>query len=76
VSRPALEIWTIFDHPKDFPDYFVARLTNVTSAGPEVTEMVLHSADLEELRGIMMRQGLTRIPRFKDDSPQIVEVWL
>ena len=71
-----LNIWTIYDHPKDYPDHYVTRLSIVTAGGPDVTSVVLYSDDLEELRDVMRQQGLTCLARFDEDDPKIVEVWL
>ncbi len=74
--RDKLAIWTVFDHPTDNPDFFVARLSLVDGDGPKVTEEAICTRDLAALRLEMTRRGLTRLERFDEDAPNIVEVWL
>ncbi len=74
MSEP-LAIWTVFDHPTDFPDCFVARKSYVDGDGPQPTNEVI-CGDLEMVRDAMVRRGLTRLERFAEDVPNIVEVWL
>lgn len=76
TARNSLMMWTIYDHPKDHPDCFVARLWFVTSDGPMPTDAIMLNADLEVLRVQLERHGLYCLKRFSDDDPKIVEVWL
>lgn len=69
-------MWTIYDHPRDFPDDFVARKFLVSGRGPRATLDVLCFRDIEAARQSMISMGLTRIQRDPNDEPQIVEVWL
>jgi hypothetical protein len=68
-------MWTIYDHPRDYPDAFVARKWLI-GGGPEPgpTDEVMTAATLDELRRLMF--GLACIPRWPEDDPCIVEVWL
>ena len=75
-----MTMWTIYDHPLDFPDKFVARRWDIVRAGNK-TEPVARAehvtADtLDELRRDMMRRGLVCLTRSDGDEPQIVETWL
>jgi hypothetical protein len=79
IPRPdhaRLQIWTIYDRPSDYPSNFVARLSLVGPGGQQPTEHLLVSTDLDALREQMMQLGLTCIPRYPEDQPHIVEVWL
>ena len=67
-----LSIWTIYDHPKDLPDFFVARRFEIDKP----TEDVIVASYLDTLRERMVDKGLTRIYRSEDDDPVIVETWL
>ena len=80
-----LRMWTVYDHPTDFPEAYVARMCEVRrerGAKGFVTNVVatpniLISSDLETLRTILgIEMQLTRLQRYKDDEPQIVEVWV
>lgn len=76
MNKDSLGIWTVYDHPVDMPDYYVARLFEVTAAGPVVTDQVLRAKDLAEIRVELMERGLTRLERFEQDEAHIIEVWL
>lgn len=67
-----MQVWTIYDHPSDFPDKFVAR--RWVDARP--TKDVLICSDLDELRQHFERMGLMLILRNADDDPVIVESWV
>ena len=75
MSAP-LQMWTVYDHPLDYPDFFVARRFEVTADGAMPTSIALHSEDLEELREALMSQGFTPLARDPMDDPKIVETWL
>jgi hypothetical protein len=70
-----LLIWKIYDHPADFPDWYVARphIIRPKTGGP--MPMHLMAKDLDQLRALLP-EGLTRLNRAADDDPSIVEVWV
>jgi hypothetical protein len=68
----ALEIWTVYRHPRNYPTQYVARKASVP--GGESNEMFVANT-LDEIHALLPR-GLVRIPRFEADDPVIVEVWL
>jgi hypothetical protein len=76
MTETELSIWTVYDHPRDFPDFFVARRWIAGSHGERPTKDILLSADLTELRNELATQGLTALCRDPSDDPKIVEVWL
>jgi hypothetical protein len=65
-----MEIWTIYKHPRDYPEHYVARLW----LWGDPTERVLTAETLEEIRTLIPR-GLVRLNRMPDDDPAIVETW-
>jgi hypothetical protein len=71
-------VWTIYSHPSDFPDDYVAREFSIQAgAGPQPTDNVMISASLDLLRRtLMVDMRLTVIPRSDGDEPQIVESWV
>jgi hypothetical protein len=71
-ERGHLAIWTIFDHPKDYPEGFIARMFEV-GEGPTDQSV---TGDLAFIRQVFEDVGLTCIPRDPNDEPQIVESWL
>lgn len=75
LSLGQLLIWTVYDHPLDFPDWFVARphIIRPKTSGP--LPMHLMARDLNVLRA-MLPDGLTRLKRDPNDDPFILEVWV
>ena len=72
-----LAMWTVTDHPADFPNDFVARKQLIGPHGRTTwTTEVVTAKTLTEVRAEMLARGLTVIPRYANDEPQIVEVWL
>lgn len=70
-NRKQLFIWTIYKHPSDYPDKFVARCFNFNRP----TTAVYTADTLEEIRRLIP-QGLFRLERDPNDDPVIVEVWI
>jgi len=70
-----LAMWTVYDHPIDYPDKFVARRFDVDAGGPSASVIVMD--DLDDLRDILAYDmQLTCLARSPEDEPQIVETWL
>lgn len=76
MSDGSLVMWTVYDHPRDFPHCFVARKYEVGVGGVCVTREVMVSDKLEKLRTILLKRGLTCLTRNAQDDPKIVETWL
>lgn len=76
MADEALSIWVLYDHPTDWPDHFAARrhVAYGPDAGP-TADLVLDQ-DLERLRRVLERLGLTRLDRMPGDDPKIIETWL
>jgi len=68
----ALVMWTIYDHPSDWPNFYVARKW----IGEEPMNVVLLDADLDRLRETLARKGLVKLMRNEGDDPVILETWL
>lgn len=68
-------IWTIYDHPKDFPDHYVARQWWVDDKGGMAQEMLLKAETLPALRR-MLPPGLYRLDASEGDDAVIVETWI
>jgi hypothetical protein len=72
-----LSIWTVYDHPRDYPDRYVARQFIVTAGEAEPTLNVIMATDLETLRATLLNElHMHRIPRSERDDPVIVETWI
>lgn len=76
ISPAGLQLWTIYDHPSDVPDAFVARRRVVVANGALVDPEALCSTDLETLRAYFRRMGLYQMARSPEDDPVIIEVWM
>lgn len=74
ASEP-LAMWTVYDHPADHPEGYIARLFEVTAEGAVPTGHTM-SGQLEWIRMFMQSQGLACLTRNPDDDPVIVETWL
>lgn len=66
-----LDIWVIYDSPRDFSGEFVARKWRLD----QPTDETLRSATLDSLRA-KLPQGLYRLDRSPQDDFRIVESWL
>jgi hypothetical protein len=69
-----LKIWTVYDHPKDYPDHFVARLYYIRHGKPVVSKVIITHEYLEHLRQLLPH-GLTCLTRDIADDPCIIESW-
>lgn len=69
-----LGLWTIYEHPADMPDKFVARLFVMD----QPTDVALVGDSLDSVREFISRAspGLTCIQRSPHDHPTVVESWL
>jgi hypothetical protein len=68
----SIDIWTVYDHPKDYPNDFVAR--KFINQYP--TNEIIISHSLSELRKILESKGLQFFPTVEGDDPVIIETWL
>lgn len=75
----SLDIWSVYDHPSDYPDSFVARKTTIHKAVITVARDVLKAPTLDAIRALVQHHSpivLTRFERSPDDDPVIVECWM
>jgi hypothetical protein len=68
----SLSMWTIYDHPRDYPHSYVARRFELDKPTGDFTL----SPDLEWLRAQFIARGLICLPRDAADDPVIVETWI
>lgn len=71
----SLELWTIYDHPTDHPDYYVARKWIITDDGPQATNKACYGPTLDDVRAALP-PGLYRIAADPNDDPVILETWI
>ena len=70
-----LDMFSIYDHPLDYPDKWAVRRWIISTKGGEKSAELGLADSLEEARSLVP-QGKVRVPRFAEDDPKIVEVWL
>jgi hypothetical protein len=76
-QRRALNMWTVYDHPVDYPHTFVARRFEISqSLEPVATTDILRDTKLHVIRACLRCAGLTPFPRKEGDAPPIMETWL
>ena len=70
-------VWVIYDHPKDFPDVFVARPQFAMQDGSVVPcPLAFMHEDIDVIRNALAGIGLTCMARDPNDDAKIVETWL
>lgn len=83
-GRGVLNMWIIYDHPKDFPEGYLARRCEIgqtSELGPKGEVSPRFTGDiiigqLADLRKNFSRCGLVCLTRDPSDDPVIVETWL
>ena len=71
-----VELFDVYDHPRDYPGHFVVRRRVVRSWGvADPTDDFAFADTLEAVREEVPR-GLHRVPRQPGEDPAIVETWL
>lgn len=75
AAKAELHVWTIYDHPLDYPDKFVARAHLIVAGGSEATWHIRTADTLEEVRE-QLPPGLYRLERDPSDDSKIVESWI
>lgn len=75
VREGFLDIWVIYDHPRDYPDFFVVRRWYVTPDGVTPDEVAVLTGTLEKARGVIP-PGKTLLAPYPDDDEKIAEVYV
>lgn len=70
-----MELWTVYDHPSDFPHCYVARKFLATGNKIEATGDIIESHDLQALRDVLAHEGLIPIARSPYDDANVIETW-
>lgn len=71
-----LFVYTIYDHPKDYPDHFVVRRKKIANGFPETDGSFLKFAETLDLARLHIPAGLYRMERDVSDYPSIVESYI
>ena len=67
-----LTMWTVYDHPLDYPEFYIAKEFN----GLTPTNNIIKNKSLIDLQVALIHKGLGRVTRSESDEPQIIECWL
>lgn len=67
-------VWVIYDHPRDFPQYFVVR-PQIVWGGLIRFGVATTYETLEQARSALP-PGLYPLGRHESDDPAIAEVWI
>lgn len=70
-----LPMWVVYDHPRDYPGVFVARLWIIYPMQVRTNHMRT-ARTLEELRALVPFQSDTWLPRRPNDDPCILGSWI
>ena len=71
-----MTMWTVYDHPSDHPNGYVARAWEIEPGRYVPTSTAIVADDLETLRAMLRDEGLMCFKRHATDDPVIIEVWL
>jgi hypothetical protein len=77
ISDVFLSMWTIYDHPLDYPDSFIARewvMNEFASYYP--TKNIILAPDLESIQQQLKELGKTQMDRHPKDDKCIIEIWI
>jgi hypothetical protein len=77
LEKKIVRQYTVYDHPKDFPDHFVARQWQIIPGIPEPVanpKFEMLASNLDDLRDQLAAMGLTPLTRSETDDPVILEV--
>lgn len=70
-----LYIYTVYDHPTDYPDHFVVRQFSI-GVGAVIPRDAWQFKSLAGARQFLYDRGLVCLPRSEGDDPKIVESWI
>src|SRR5262245_28040730 len=72
-----LSMWTVYDHPRDYPNTFIARRWEIGHGDePVATTDIIESPMLGAIRTMLAAKGLTCLHRQWNDDPNIMETWV
>lgn len=75
-SRAGLRMWTVYDHPRDFPDHWVVRPGRALASGYVPAPRAWPFETLEAVHEFLGPFHLTLIQRGDPAEPNIAEVWI
>jgi hypothetical protein len=76
-DRGVLAMWTVFDHPRDYPDGYIARCFETGGGEPDpVPTNFTVMGELPLIRATLEQCGLVCMARSPQDDKNIIETWL
>lgn len=76
-TQKTLSLWTVYDHPSDYPTFYVARRFEIGEGSYTATHQVLFNVNLDRLRADIVLHGCYyRLERNAGDDPVIMEIWI
>ncbi|MEH2525891.1 MULTISPECIES: hypothetical protein [unclassified Bradyrhizobium] len=75
LARGALSMWTVYDHPADFPHSYVARRFEISNGSATPTGDIVQG-ELSIIRIGFQHCGMVCLMRNEEDDPKIIETWL
>jgi|HubBroStandDraft_6_1064221.scaffolds.fasta_scaffold3971273_2 hypothetical protein len=70
-----LEMYVVYERPRDYPDKFVVRRWGCRAEGAVPEDWFVLGTTLDEVRAAIPRHCV-RLERDPRDEPQIIEVWI
>lgn len=70
-----MELWSVYDRPKDHPRHCAVRKVLVEDDGLQPDDVQLFGSVIEA-RSALARRGLIRVPRAEQDEPALIETWV
>jgi hypothetical protein len=75
AKRGALAIWTVYNRPDDYPNGYIARMSESHRGGEATATDLTLTGERDGLRQVLAKARLIRLDRKPDDAPQVVETW-
>lgn len=71
-----MSLWTIYDHPTDYPDGYVVRQWFIIPGEGAAPQESAHYAPTLEAAREYLPAGLWNLGKQYDDDPAIAETWI
>jgi hypothetical protein len=77
MANQTLDMWVVYNRPRDYPDHFVVRrwIIGLVPGEPVPDGSFYLGSTLEEVRRAIPPH-LVRLERDPNDEPQIIECWI
>ena len=75
ADKDVLTMWTIYEHPRDYPEGYVARHWLIDGSEPR-DGVARYRPDLEAARAAIPSRYGYCLPADPDDDPTVVETWI